>query len=909
MISKASHQPSFIWIREGTVGRNRFVSFERTFVPASLPGSFPLHLFADTRYRLWVNGGFVAAGPGRFVTHEPEYDSHELAGMLKPGENSIRVEVNFFGASSYQSMPDGRPGFIAWGGGGGVTLETPGGWIARRMDAWRPDSPTFSFAQGPVEICDTRPADAGVVATEVLRGSRAPWGKLKPYSGAEIPFAPHRPKMIELAGRIANDRQVLGIMAHDPEFLARRAQGAPNRWSAFATWIHSPRAQTVEVGCFWSDLLCNGAGVAVDTSTPFGNHGRTSLDLREGWNLFCGKFEILTEFWAYCIGIPKAAGLGLHGRRDRGFLPPLAVAPVAVREEICLPAPDDSAPPAGWTFEEGAPPNLTPARVMAWDAVADDAMRRVGAARLSEMSPIISEAATWCFSFEGEFLGHAVLDVEAPEGTVMDVATDDWLSPSGAVALYQSNPFADSADRFILRGGAQRVELFHPRGGKFLQVTLRAPGSAAPLSLHDVFIRSRQSAGPDRTRFACDNDVLNWVWPTAMRTLACSTDEAYGDCPWRERGSYIGDTLVNIHQNFLFNPDTRTARRTLRLFASAQLPDGQLACCAPAWLRQPHEDFTLVWILALRDYWAHTGDVTLVEEVWDAVGKIWASPSWDRHESGLWNATGKRLFIDWGVLASERGGDGNAVLNLFRLGAANACAELARAIGKHDRAAAHLADARCIEAALIGRLWNKSEGRFDAFIGSGSQALHANVLALHFGVGSDLMRSSILDSIEPSLLDNFGRAVGNDPFGGHLELYFFHYLLPALASGGRPYLAERLINQHYGLVKSLGFDTLPETLSQMRRGQGSRCHSWSGAAAIYAARYVLGIRPAEPGNPRRMVFAPVFHGITGASGRIAHPDGWIDVIWERTCDGGFWSSITAPPGVEVIEPRLHPCPT
>ena len=889
------------------MGRNRFVCFERKFDLGSVPGSFPLHLFADTRYRLRVNGSFVAAGPGRFVNRYPEYDTHDIAAVLKPGGNTIRVEVNFFGASSYQSMPDGQPGFVAWGGSGEVGLETPGSWSARRMDAWRGDSPNFSFAQGPVEICDTRTADGDAVETVVLSCSRAPWGMLKPYSGAEIPFHPHRPKTIELAGRIVGGERLLGIMAHAPQFNANRERDLPNTWSAFATWIYSPRAQKVEISCFWSDLSCNGSAVAVDTSTPIGNHGRCHLNLREGWNFFCGKFEILTEFWAYCLGIPDAAGLSLHGRRDSGFLLPLAVAPNGRREDILLPDPSDAEPPPGWEFEDGSPPNLTPARVMAWDTVADDALRHIEATRLFEMSPIVAKAATWCFSFEGEFLGHAVLDVEAPEGTVMDVATDDWQTSAGGVALYQSNPYTDSADRFILRGGAQRVEVFHPRGGKFLQITLRAPGRAAPLSLRDVFIRSRQSLGPDCTRLECEDDILNWVWPTAMRTLTCSTDEAYGDCPWRERGSYIGDTFVNIHQHFLFSSDMCTARRTLKLFAQAQLPDGQLACCAPAWLRRPHEDFTLIWLLALRDYWAYTGDVSLIGEVWDEVANIWESPSWERHESGLWNASGKRLFIDWGVLSAEREGRANAVLNILRFGAANACASLAKAIGKHQEAAGFSTAARSIEQALMEHLWNKSEGRFHASIGSHTPALHANVLGLYCGVGDVATRSAILEYLEPNLRNNLLRAARNDPSTGHLELYFFHYLLPALASNGRPDLAELLIREHYGAIKCFGFDTLPETLSQMKRQRGSRCHSWSGAAAVYAARYVLGIRPAEPGNPRRMVFAPVVHGIDKASGRIAHPDGWIDIAWERAYGGGFLSKITAPPGVEVDERLLQPC--
>jgi len=884
----------FIWITDRAPRRNQFVRFERGFDLLAVPAEFPVHLFADTRYRLRVNGEFVAAGPGRFVTQFPEFDTHDLAGFLRPGKNKVSVEVNFFGASSFQSMPDGKPGFIAWGGNGDVDLATPGGWEAFRLRAWRWDAPLFSFAQSPVEICDTRCSEAGAPSgIAVLDGGAAPWGNLQPYSGVPVPFFIHRPKRIELAGRLATGERRFGFMSHNPDAF-RNLPAKP--WTAFATWILSPKAQTVTLSCFWSELRCNGTLVAVDTGTPWGNHAHCQVNLREGWNLLTGDVAILTEFWAYCLGIPE--GLSLHGRRDTACAEPFAIAPNSSREALRLPADGDSSAPDDWILHDGNPVRLTPARMMAWDIPAEDAARDLALKRLPEVSRIEAAEATWCFSFRGEFLGHVVLDVEGPEGTTLDVAFDDWQAADGGVRLYKSNPFTDAADRFVLRGGRQTIELFHPRGGKLLQATLRSPAGVSPLALHDVFVRSRQTLGPDNTRFSCDNPNLEWAWPVAMRTLIASTDEAYSDCPWRERGSYIGDCSVNILLNLLLDQDRRTVRRTLRIFAQAQLPDGQLPCCAPAWLRLPHEDFTLVWLLAAHDYWANTGDTTLAEEVWPAVRRIWESPSWECHPSGLWNAENRRLFIDWGVLPGERLGEGNAALNIFRFGAANACASLAAALGKTAEAAAFRDEAERVERAANRLLWDDVRGCYRAFLGAGTPALHANILALRFGIGSRVSRDRILAYLEPSLRTNFARGIREGDSSGYLELYFFHYALPALAAHGRPDLAEMLIDDHYGFVRDLGDDTLPECFIGAKNANGSRCHSWSGAPAIYAARQVLGIRPAVPGNPRALVFDPVVHRITRASGRISHPDGWIEVDWQSV-NGKIHPCIKAPEGVEV----------
>lgn len=896
------NKSSFVWVEDRFHRRNQYVRFERKFMLAAKVETFPVHCFADTRYRLWVNGEFVATGPGRFVTQFPEYDSHELSGLLGTGENTIRVEVNFFGASSFQSMPDGQPGFIAWGGDSSVDLATPGDWRAFRLEAWRWDAPLFSFAQNPVEICDTRISEAGIPVDMVsLKGEAAPWGELMPYSGAPLTYFIHRPKRIELAARLDNAEQRIGFMTHDPDSAERAlaGEGEGRLSTAFATWILSPRAQAVTLSCFWSDLECNGEAVAVDTDTPFGNHGHCTLPLHEGWNLLTGKLSVLTEFWAYCLGIPVGSGLTLHGRRDVSCFEPLAVGPLATRDSLQLPTKEDPRLPQGWTLHDGNPNLLTPARIMGWDNPAGDALHGLPFNRLSEVSTIEACEATWCFSFSGEFLGHAVIEVEAPEGSTLDVAYDDWQAESGGAALYQSNPFTDAADRFILRGGCQRIEVFHPRGGKYLQATLRAPGPAASLTLQDVFIRSRQSQGKDETRFTCDHAVLEWAWPVAMRTLAVSTDDAYSDSPWRERSSYIGDCHVNLHLNLLLNADPRTARRTLRLFGQAQTPDGRIDCCAPSWLRLPHEDFTLIWVLALHDLWALTGDVSVVEEMWPAVRRVWESPLWERHESGLWNTTGKRLFIDWGVILSEREGEANAVINLLRYGAAKACAAMAGALGRFDESAAFLADSRAVEEALLGTLWDESKGCFTASLGAHTPALHANVFALAFGVGNEALRTKILAYLEPKLRGNFAKGMRKELFTGYLELFFFHFALPALANNGRPDLAELLIDEHYEYLRKTGDETFPEQFGSYEARGGSRCHSWAGAPAIYAARYVLGIRPAEPGNPRKLIFDPIVHSITRASGRIAHPDGWIEVSWDIR-KGKVRPIFQAPAGVEIL---------
>ncbi len=895
---------SFISLPDADSERNQFASFERRFILGRRTGCW-IALFADSRYRLSVNGAFVAEGPARFVTGAPEFDCYELSKWLKGGENLVRVEVNFFGASSYQTMPDGCPGFIAGGGtaDGTVDLSTPGEWLVRAHDAWHSEAPLFSFAQGPVEICDLAVLEAESRDGVLLRAphtpdpAEQPWGPLSPRSVPYPDYAPVEPEWLQLAGPLEAS-EIFGFQSFVRGYVRNR-HGLPMR-RRFATWFFAEEPADVGLECFWSDLQLNGEAVGIDTDTALGNHGQAVLKLRSGWNLLTGELEILTESWAYLLRVqpdgPTPRALPDLGCRAAFCLSPIfdASAPPPPLD------PDKTGPPPGWTLDAGGVENVTPARLVAWDRPAAGA-RREGLAytQLDEVASFTAAGATWVFCFPQGFHGHPVIEVEGPPGALLDLAYDDWSRDDGCVNLYGSNPFTDAADRFVLSGGRQRVEVFHARGGIFLQVTLRAPTGmdAAPLSVLSVSVRRRTLLAEATMTGGLQTDVseFDFAWKAALRTLSVSTDEAYTDCPWRERGAYIGDSVVAANVNHLASADLSVAWRTFLNFGRAALPDGQLPACAPAWLRKTHEDFTYLWIVGLRDLWSFSGETQPVEESWPTLQRIWQAP-WECHTSGLWNADGRNLFIDWGVRREERKGEANAVINLFRLAALWASAELAEALGRTSESADFEQEAETIRSALLEVLWDDDEGRFHPSRVDTGPGLHANILALRYGVGE---RERLMHYLTPLLRRNFRQGLERGQFSGHAELYFLSFALPALAEAGAHELAEDLILEHYGFLQSLGHRTLAECFCRAQRGIGSRCHTWSAGGAIYGQRYVLGLRQSQAGVPDQWLLEPrVTDRFQQVEGCRPHPAGLIRVRWQREKDV-IIAEVEAPEGVEV----------
>ena len=166
-----------------------------------------------------------------------------------------------------------------------------------------------------------------------------------------------------------------------------------------------------------------------------------------------------------------------------------------------------------------------------------------------------------------------------------------------------------------------------------------------------------------------------------MNTLSASTVEGYTDCPWRERGSYIGDSWVTANLHRLVSSDLSIGERTFRVFGQGRLPNGQIPSCVPSWIQRPHEDFSYVWLLGVRDLWALTGDIEIILQNWPAIEDLWKT-DWDTHESGLWNANKNTMFLDWGVDHEDRKGDANAAINILRVAGLEACAEMAQVCAK-----------------------------------------------------------------------------------------------------------------------------------------------------------------------------------------------------------------------------------
>jgi alpha-L-rhamnosidase len=89
--------------------------FRRSFSLQAKPASFVVHVSADNRYQLFVNGERVSSGPARGDLMHWRYETVDLAPQLKPGANVLAAVVWNFGPESPMAQVTHQTAFLLQG--------------------------------------------------------------------------------------------------------------------------------------------------------------------------------------------------------------------------------------------------------------------------------------------------------------------------------------------------------------------------------------------------------------------------------------------------------------------------------------------------------------------------------------------------------------------------------------------------------------------------------------------------------------------------------------------------------------------------------------------------------------------------------------------------------------------------
>ena len=164
-----SGAPAAPWISHPEAPKDDFgvFHFRRVFELEAVPARFVVHVSADNRYRLLVNGEQVSSGPQRSDLMHWRYETVDLAPHLKAGRNVLAALVWNWGAERPVAQFSRQTAFLLQGDSPSeVVVSTGPEWKVLRNDGYAP-------------IPVRGPAAGGYYASppgEAIDGSRYPWG-------------------------------------------------------------------------------------------------------------------------------------------------------------------------------------------------------------------------------------------------------------------------------------------------------------------------------------------------------------------------------------------------------------------------------------------------------------------------------------------------------------------------------------------------------------------------------------------------------------------------------------------------------------------------------------------------------------------------------------------------------------
>ena len=136
--------------------------FRRTLDLAGAPSSFLIHVTADNRYKLYVNGELVSLGPARGDLHHWRYESVDIARHLTTGKNVLAAVVWNFGELAPEAQITNQTGLLVEGDGEAERgVDTGKQWRCVRDAAYSPaprerEMSRFYYVAGPGDQVDSR---------------------------------------------------------------------------------------------------------------------------------------------------------------------------------------------------------------------------------------------------------------------------------------------------------------------------------------------------------------------------------------------------------------------------------------------------------------------------------------------------------------------------------------------------------------------------------------------------------------------------------------------------------------------------------------------------------------------------------------------------------------------------------
>lgn len=557
------------------------------------------------------------------------------------------------------------------------------------------------------------------------------------------------------------------------------------------------------------------------------------------------------------------------------------------------------------------------------------------------------EMVNFILDFGEEQVGKFAFEVDAPEGTVIEMHGFEMITDGGIKHMTKA-----ATMRYICKEGQQSYIARRLRGFRYISVYIY--GHTSDVVLKDVHVIETRypMAGAD---FSCSDEMINRVYQMCIRTAEVCSLDLYVDCPGYEQNAWTGDARVTATVNLLNFGEFEFDKQYLKLIAQS-IEDGlwlnyrtrnpryinhmYLPCaCFPTYPEGCIPVWSFMWLLQVYDHYKYTGDLAFLTEMFGSVKETLARCEKMTNSRGLFDMQGAWNLLEWANNDLDFYGEvtGNNVMlsHCYRRAAemAGILGELALSVYYNERATSYrdavntycwddekkayvdtvrdpYAYERYCEYMDVRKMPKLS---YEDYLKKGRIGVQSNTLALIYGCVPQGRRADALRWLEDNM--ESGVYVSGTPANrttgipseeeapdGYVHIgspFFLYFALKTLYKFGREDLAILTQRRDWANLLESGLTTCIETFKSGKDWTRSVAHAWSASPAIFLMTEVLGIQPAKAGYTEFTV-TPKPSGLDFAKGSVPTPYGRIYVEWKKKEDGELEIVCNAPENCKRI---------
>ncbi|MCL2772847.1 MAG: hypothetical protein FWD71_05815 [Oscillospiraceae bacterium] len=904
-------EAKYIWFSDGDASRNPYAAFRKTFEinDKTEIKNAEFNIFADTNYKLYVNGIFAGFGPVRFDPRFPQFDTYDLTPYLQNGNNVIAVLANFHGHKTFKNVPK-IAAIIAWGNISDIDLSTNGkNWKCERYTAYSRYTPKLSFALNAQIFYDQAKFDENWINPDyddrewhnaIELKNQDCFGELRPR---EIPFMSMKDVPVKTKTRVLplkRDEDLYSFHIELPYTLdVTNLQTEYKDTVEWRTHIHSLCEQNITAAVLYETISVNNIVCEPkfeDESKPL--RYNFVMHLNEGWNEVSGSVKIYQDIYDCYLALQKNKDLILSADKNKESRKLFKYTKITRKDAE-----------TEWAYSTDADRAESPCREASWDTYCDS-IESIDPDKLNGFTfkkSLYPDGFTLIFDMEYMRLVFPQFIFKGIKGATIDLLYNDRYMSDNKHIRQQS--WIPLGDRLVCdyNSGVIDWSPVQPRGFKYLNITVR--NTSDDVTLEKIDFISANYPVEERGRFECSDPALNNIWKMCALTQKTNMEDAFDDCVNRERGLYALDTLIQYHVNLACYGDHKLMKRSLELYAQSIHPNGMYRCLYPNTGDYILPDFCLYIVEGFYSYYLYTEDKKLIETWWDTIItnlNVFNRLSDEREDYLLCadppdksNPNDRRTgHLGDGGCTNNKGI--NCIFTCLYLIALRGAYFLAGAIDKTDDANNMKKRIDVLEKS-IQKFWNEEKGLFADNLDMKDFSPHASLFAIRAGVvanknGKFDKLDIIQKSLEPMLTPFFKN--GYDPSkGAAFTTSYGYYMFDSLYKAGMYKTAENCMKEGWGWFLAKGLKTTPEHFSLAE----SQCHAWTSSPAYIMSRYILGVNFDISTGLNCVIIDVKTDSIKWAKGTFPHPSGDIEISWHK--DGGtgkiIYDKISAPDGVDV----------